>query len=333
MSNLRTLLDNSKTVFTNMTVAERNKQVKALEYISFISSQAKVDLSNTDILKVFGDATAGINRLVLDPKEINKRIFEYQDSTKNAIKEERIAEFLKLIKSKKIKAKKLITELTQVTLEGFWKVIDIDASKVTLINNADLVLQYDGRKLNFGTLMCELYRKELQVRVHPFKNNLCGHDYNDETYHPYVFGQDGGAICYGNAGGYMATAKRSKNAANVLNLAAVILSSYNPQGGPVAKMSAFQQNQKWDHSDDIHDLAYELYKGDDKAEAAFMKKYEKANMSTAAIRYLEVPTAIVKLTKKELKNAVSAKPKSKKALTDFVDIYADDDEHDEEEDN
>lgn len=94
MSNLRTILQNSQELLGPMSDAELKKQLKALRQIELVSMQAKIPIFDVDIIKIFR-AKEGCNKLVTAPKEINKRLFDFQSANKAIIQRASLEDLVK----------------------------------------------------------------------------------------------------------------------------------------------------------------------------------------------------------------------------------------------
>ena len=333
MSNLRTLLDNSETVFTNMTAAERAKQIKALQYIQFLSSNARIQLDNADIFKVFGDKTQGINRLAIDPKEINRRIFAYQAASKQETIDESMRCLALVLKRRKVltaKNKTLIQSLSKITSQGYWRVVDLDrthiifatANDVNMVNNDN-----SGKIVNLGILCCEVTKKSLDTYIRPFKNNY----YN---LHPLMF--DSGAICFGNTSDYMRKARGARDLVEVMNIMMLMCATFNYNNGdsPLDTPSGTAGSGPYEYGDDF-DLEDNV--DDDDERIKIDNILVKNNMTYMAYLYFDLINQDNKVNARTLKSTKNAGKKAKvvksEAATKFVDDDRDeDDDYDEDED-
>ncbi len=93
MSNLKTIINNAPSIFGKLTEAKMKEQLKTLKQIEMVSMQAKIPINDIDILKLFRDKP-GKNLLVTDPKEINKRLFEFHNVNKAMVARANIEELL-----------------------------------------------------------------------------------------------------------------------------------------------------------------------------------------------------------------------------------------------
>ncbi len=325
MLSLKQLIENPGEVFSGLTAAQKTDQTNALSYIEMIAARAKVNLDGADILSIFKDKTAKkLNKIVIEPNEINKRLFEYNDRTKAMREQEAVADLVRFTKKYKIKSKPLIDKLTAVVKAGVWKPISVDDVNINFINTKDIIAySEDGTIYNFGTFLVKLSKKTLHEKIVPFKNNLqC---YDDVNIYPYVF--DYGSICFGNASQYIGAARKAKNLPEVLNIIYVALSAYSEAGGPVYDIESFQEEMSYvdyfeSHEDDglLTDEQYEK----------ITKTLEEKKMTYEAYKHEESQKAVIEVSKRDVQALLKTKKKMKaianRVSENFIDNMADEDE-------
>ncbi len=94
MSNIRTIIQNRAKVFGKLTEGEMKNQLKTLNYIELLAMQTKTNLSDWDVLNTFR-AKEGSNKLITNPKEINKRLFALAEEAKIGIQRSHILDVIK----------------------------------------------------------------------------------------------------------------------------------------------------------------------------------------------------------------------------------------------
>jgi hypothetical protein len=290
------------------TLASVPSQKKALEYIEKISNQANIDISNLNVLKIFADKKSP-KKIVIDVKELNKRLFSYADKTRVATQKEYIAEAQFIIKLKKLKAKGLQEELLKIAADGFWRLINITSNEVHFFNRNDLILRDVDEKLyNLGKIKLVVNRKSLNTHIFPFAHNMtdwCG-SADDQPIHPYDMAPE---ICYGNSYSVYAMAKKSKKMSEVTKITQIVLSTYSDAGGPAVELTYFRDKMDYSH----------LYEDDGG---------EVPNMTPEADQFFEM----IEATKKAQKTIKTTRKRTvikSTTLSSFNDIYHEEDEEDE----
>lgn len=94
MSNIRTIITNKAKVFGKLSEAELKNQLKALNYIELLAMQTKISLSDWDVLNTFR-AKHGSNKLITNPKEINKRLFTLAEKAKIGMQKSHVQDVIK----------------------------------------------------------------------------------------------------------------------------------------------------------------------------------------------------------------------------------------------
>ena len=139
------------------------------------------------------------------------------------------------------------SELQTIQNAGFWRLVDIDATRFIFVNRNNLILNernnaaglvYD---VNMGRYTVTFDPSTLDLRATTFSDNIVV----DGNYiHPYI--SQKGSICWGTAQDAASLALSKLELANVMALLATIMGTYVPSAHPYAALSTFRDKKELD---------------------------------------------------------------------------------------